>query len=234
MRFLASVCPRKQRVFAHGTKWQNKLNIPRSNETNLPPNETNLPPLNNDDDDDDLPGYLPSDYETQQATAMMMYSSDTFFIDDSPTSVPPRVEITVPDELPQPSNESSDDSKHDGHRDGYEGAPVALIPDRNAPMEGPQNTPNEAKQSPPRMPTMERSAPRLQSSSGPGTTRRSSDWLQSSSGPVDTPLRLQSSSGPAAQEGTTPRLQTSSGPGVESTAYGINLLHHGIQGTGTQ
>ena len=73
------------------------------------------------------------------------------------------------------------------------------------------------------MPTTERSAPRLQSSSGPGTGRRSSDWLQSSSGPVDTPLRLQSSSGPEAQEGTTPRLQTSSGPGVESTPYGIQL-----------
>ena len=76
---------------------------------------------------------------------MMMYSSDTFFIDESPTSVPPRVEITVLDEVPQPSNESSDDSKHDGHRDGYEGAPVALIPDRNAIMEGPQNTPKEAE-----------------------------------------------------------------------------------------
>ena len=48
---------------------------------------------------------------------------------------------------------------------------------------------------------MERSAPRLQSSSGPGTGRRSSDWLQSSSGPVDTPLRLQSSSGPEAKGG---------------------------------
>jgi hypothetical protein len=130
----------------------------------------------------------------------------------------------VPDEVPQPSNESSDDSKHDGHRDGYEGAPVALIPDRNAVMEGPQNIPNEAKHLPPRMLTMERSAPRLQSSSGPGTRRQSSDWPQSSSGPVDTPLRLQSSSGPEAQEGTTPRLQTSSGPGVESKRFfGIPL-----------
>ncbi len=74
----------------------------------------------------------------------------------------------MPDEVPQPSNESSDDSKHDGHRDGYEGVPVALIPDRNAVMEGPQNIPNEAKHLPPRMLAMERSAPRLQRSSGPG------------------------------------------------------------------
>ncbi len=32
MRFPASVCPRKQRVFSHATKRQNKLNIPRSTE----------------------------------------------------------------------------------------------------------------------------------------------------------------------------------------------------------
>jgi hypothetical protein len=267
------------------------------------------------EEDSDLPGYQSEDYTTQHATAMMMDSHDPFFIDQCTTLAPPRVEVNVLSEVPQPSY---DDSAHDKHGDGNTGSPGVPPLEMNpaAPIElqpsesllrfsNPDVWTQEARSlenllqkqanrhpklqmrtvpSPqtlqgmfdtwlakrpdlprlvapatsgfydeifgmPRTPISEpgldlgpskapaiasdfydedyvrgtrqyNPAPRLQSSSGPGTSRRSSDWLQSSSGLVDPPLRLQSSSGPEAH---APRLQTSSGPGMESNPLETQL-----------
>ncbi len=83
---------------------------------------------------DDMDGYLSSDYTTTHATAMMMDGFETILINDD-TTTGPRIEILGTNEVPQSLLDANQgDSTHVGGKDAKAGSGLEVRPSNEVPQ----------------------------------------------------------------------------------------------------